>query len=533
MSRHPDIAWRARVWALAWVTAALAVGAGSLIPWVMLELQKQDTEALESPLVVAAAGQLVDGPEALYGPYGGRNHRVLIHAPLYYRLTALFAWPLVRAGLAPVPAALLVGRMLSTLGFAAALVAVYHLARLSGAPWPAGWWAVLLAAATPVYGGLPFEVRPDMLGAGLQSTGVLLVLKALHSERPRPMLVWAFACLGLAVCIKQHFIVTPAFSAVLLLYARLRGRLSVGAIVLPLLVVTAIVVVYYAVEECATSGRMSRSVFIAAASASRIHPADWYFAGNILLALVWKCVGLILLLAAAGSATVMARPGRGRRLLATTGAGLIGLIAALTVIQLFVVDMRVSILIVAGSLVTMICFVPAYTLVHVRGTRDPIDAALWVYCALELALTAVLCRLSTGAWYNYAIQGVLFACVLAARALARAFEGAAPAPSVARGRAGGDCGSRLRLHGRQRDPRQAQGRPRRPGTVIGECKSAVQRDLLRGPPGRQPGVRPAGPGLRSLALPRLRVDRPGGASLRVAHTRPLGWPDSHRRRAIT
>ena len=37
----------------------------------------------------------------------------------------------------------------------------------------------------------------------------------------------------------------------------------------------------------------------------------------------------------------------------------------------------------------------------------------------------VLWRLSTGGWFNYAIQAVVIACVLTARALSRAFDGAA------------------------------------------------------------------------------------------------------------
>ena len=142
MSQHPDRARRARVWTMLWINTAFAVAAGTLLPWLVMELREDDTEALESPLVVAAAGQLVDGPARLYGPYGGRNPRVLIHAPLYYRLTALLAWPLVRFGLEPVRACLLVGRMLSTLGFLLALAAVYHLARSGAGPRPAGVWAV-------------------------------------------------------------------------------------------------------------------------------------------------------------------------------------------------------------------------------------------------------------------------------------------------------------------------------------------------------------------------------------------------------
>jgi hypothetical protein len=424
MSQHPDRARRWRVWAAMWVTAALAAGAATLVPWVLMAARPDDTEALESPLVMAAAGQLIAGPAQLYGPYGGQNPRVLIHAPFYYRLTGLFAWPLVRLGVEPVPATLLVGRVLSMLGFLLALVAVYRLARLGAGPRLGGWWAVLLAAATPIYGGLPFEVRPDVLGIGLQTTGVWIVLASLTEERPERRLVWAFACFGLALCIKQHFVVAPAFSAALLLWAAAPGGLSFRTIALPVLLAPAIAALYYGAEEWTTGGRMSQSVFFAAARLPRIHPADWFFAGNILLALVWKSVGPILLLAAAGSAMVLARPGAGRRLLAAGATGLIGAIALLVVAQLFYLDMRISTLIVAGSLVAIGSLLPACALAGGPLATDRLMALLSWYCALELAWTAVLCRLSTGAWYNYAIEGVIFACVLAARWLARALRDA-------------------------------------------------------------------------------------------------------------
>ena len=57
----------------------------------------------------------------------------------------------------------------------------------------------------------------------------------------------------------------------------------------------AIVVLYYGMEEWITAGRMSRSVLVAAGSVGKVHPADWFAAGNLLLVLIWKCVGLILL----------------------------------------------------------------------------------------------------------------------------------------------------------------------------------------------------------------------------------------------
>jgi hypothetical protein len=51
-----------------------------------------------------------------------------------------------------------------------------------------------------------------------------------------------------------------------------------------------------------------------------------------------------------------------------------------------------------------------------------IDGVLWGLVAGELFIFVILCRLSEGAWYNYAIQAVVFGCVLVARALARSFE---------------------------------------------------------------------------------------------------------------
>ena len=119
---------------------------------------------------------------------------------------AFAAWPLWRAGFDPVSASLIAGRLLSAFGFLATIAAVYGLARLGGSPPRAGYWAALLVAATPVHGGLPLEVRPDVLGIGLQTTGILLVLSALNSQ-PRPKANWlaAFVCFGAAVVHQAAF----------------------------------------------------------------------------------------------------------------------------------------------------------------------------------------------------------------------------------------------------------------------------------------------------------------------------------------
>jgi hypothetical protein len=156
-----------RTWLHAWVTTALALAACTFIPWLSFAFEQDDVEASESPLILALGRQLTHGPRELYGPFGGDNPLVLIHAPLYYRAAAVCAWPLTCASLSPPHAARVAGRTLSVIGWAATLAGVFYLATLRGAPRIAGWWAVLLAAALPGYGGLPVAVRPECAGVML------------------------------------------------------------------------------------------------------------------------------------------------------------------------------------------------------------------------------------------------------------------------------------------------------------------------------------------------------------------------------
>ena len=110
------------------LAAAIAVGFG-----VYLACGREDTEVLESPLMFSVARQLVEGPWGLYGPFGVKNPAVLIHAPLYYRLAALFAWPIHRAGVDPVWASFVAGRAISFVGLCCTVAAAYRLARVDGA----------------------------------------------------------------------------------------------------------------------------------------------------------------------------------------------------------------------------------------------------------------------------------------------------------------------------------------------------------------------------------------------------------------
>ena len=117
----------------AWITVVLAVSAAATVGyWSVRAVGEADTEAMESPLMLSVARQLVAGPWELYGPFGGSNPLVLIHAPLYYRAAGLLAWPMARAGLHPVEAARIAGRLISALGLAATLLAAYRLGRLGG-----------------------------------------------------------------------------------------------------------------------------------------------------------------------------------------------------------------------------------------------------------------------------------------------------------------------------------------------------------------------------------------------------------------
>jgi hypothetical protein len=411
----------------AWVTAVLSAAAAvAVIFGASLAVSPEDTEPLESPLLLAVARQLPRGPRELYGPFGRPNTYVLIHAPLYYHAAALAAWPLYRAGLDPVWAAMAAGRSLSFLGLGWTLAIAYRIARLDGMPRGVGWWAVLLIAASPVVGAMPYAVRPDMLGVALQTTGVFLVLSGMRSPRPKAtLLAAAFAVFGLAACVKQHDVATAVISTFLLISAWLRGQLSFKLVARALLTGLTIVVVFYGTEELATGGRMSQAVFRAAAAASRVHPSDSIRASIVFGAILGKSSGLISLMAATGLANVGARGGIARLALVVLGTVLTVLIAASSFLSLLgiVVTSRDLLLGAANLAIGIFVVVPACYLLTPRSRlAGGLDRVLWIYVAAELGLVTILSWMSTGAWVNYGIQAVIFASVLIARALERALE---------------------------------------------------------------------------------------------------------------
>jgi hypothetical protein len=411
-------------WVWLWVTALLALTATVYLGFrLVLALGLEDTDRYESPLMLSVARQLVATPWELYGPFGGQNPLVLIHAPLYYRLAALVAWALAGTGLDPISAARLGGRSISVLSFLATLAASYRLARLDRASPRAGWWAVLLIVVTPALAAQPIAVRPDMLGVAFQTAGVLLVLSVLQAHRPGWVRLCAgFTAFALAFCVKQHLVVAAMLSTGLVSRAGRQGRLSGKTIERGLLPGLGIVLLVFGLEELVTWGRMGQAVWVAAGHVGQVHPADWLHVATVALALIGKSTGLIALLAAAGLAAVGTQSGLGRGVF-VTGSVLLGLTVVLLGLQCVLVRPWITWPLVAVLLGILALVIPACLLME-RPLKpgERLDHLLWAYCIAELAVVLVLSRATSGAWINYAIQAVVFACILTARALARGCE---------------------------------------------------------------------------------------------------------------
>src|SRR5262249_10578671 len=144
----------------------------------------------------------------------------------------------------------------------------------------------------------------------------------------------AFAAFGLAVCVKQHFVVAPVISTGLLLAARRRGRLAPGHVARGLLSALAVVLAVGAAEEWATGGRRAGAICGAAGGVGRVNPSDWVRVQVVLSEALDRSVGLLALMTAAGLALVRARPGLGRRAFAAAGAVPVGLVVTLAALPL-------------------------------------------------------------------------------------------------------------------------------------------------------------------------------------------------------
>ena len=415
----------------AWLTAVLALSALAAVGYrLSIALGIEDTDKLESVLLLPVARQLVEGPAGLYGPFGRDNPLVLIHAPLYYRLAALAAWPLAKAGIDPIEASLAAGRVLAFLGFLTLLLAASKLARIDGATARVGWWTVFMIAGANVFGTLQVAVRPDTLGVAFQTIGIVLILSVLLDEgksRSAGRIAAAFVAFALAFCVKQHLVAGAAVSAALLLAAWFRGRLPSRAVERAGMLALAVVALIYGLDMVLTKGRTAQAVFLTASKVSQLKPSSWGGVRGIFFDVALWCIGISTLFLAAALALVASRPGWFRRTFAATAGILLVVTMAVFVAQgpaaLTNLPLAVSIQF-AAPLLLLIC-----ALIEPRGViGGKLDAVLWLYWAAEFVMTGALCLSSTGAWTNYAIQAVVIACVLAARALSRALDRAPSMP---------------------------------------------------------------------------------------------------------
>lgn len=378
----------------------------------ILALGREDVDAYESPLILSVARQLVAGPWELYGPFGGSNPLVLIHAPLYYRASGLVALPFRLTGAHPVDAARVAGRLVSALGLVLAAAASYRLGRLGGRSRRAGVWSALLVLSSPILAGQPFAVRPDMAGVALQTWGVFLVLRSLWENRGGARL--ASGLFGLAACVKQHFVGAWAASVLLVAVDRSRRRSGgqpASRLVLPGLLAGAAI---YGLEWIATGGRIWDAAFVAAANVGRVHPGGWLHVGTVLAAMAGKGAGLAAVALAAAASN-------DRRVWAGFSSVLVTAVAGLSVVQLvWPTPLATGGLTVAVAAAAGVAAVGWSRAVLAAADDRRIDRAVGLYLVVEILILVALSWSSSGAWINYGIQGVVFASVLIGRSLDRA-----------------------------------------------------------------------------------------------------------------
>ena len=330
-----------------------------------LGLAPADAGPFETVLARAVAGHFdpAIGPGRFYGPFSGANPSVLMHAPLYYRAVALASWPFVAIGADPLSTVLYVGRVLALLGALLTFSAVAGLARVDDAPARSAWLAVGLLAASPILGNLATMVRPDVPGVGLQSAGALLVMRALRDQTGRARrLAIAYTCFVLAFFAKQQDVTVPAVCCLLLGFTWLRGRIGWRPLASGILAGLLTGLAILGVEAWLTGGQMIRAVFVLPGGPFRaINYAGWEHVRSIFDITARRSVGLIAL-------AVACVAGLGR-----------------------------------------------------NAWRGRLDATIGLFLAVELVALVPLCLFNAGAAYNYALQAIVFACVLVGRSLDRLF----------------------------------------------------------------------------------------------------------------
>ena len=303
---------------LAWVTAALLLGACSLIPWLFMALDRDDVEASESPLA----------PRGWQADHGWARRVVWS----LWRWQSARSHPLPRSttGWRPMPRCS--GRW-KVLAFGLSKRHSPLVAR--SLAWRLGAGACGRFFASRVFRGAASDRRLVGRAAGGGDPGTRRPVRrrpsrharsgdsdvggwsccsgASEAKRPNQLkLLCAFACFGAAACVKQQFVVTPGVSAFLLASAWRAKRVRFGTLVGALLCDASVLFLYYGAEIGITQGRVADVVYRAKRLCLFVGSPRWptgiRFYGSMLV-LCWKCVGLILLLAASALAVIPARAG--------------------------------------------------------------------------------------------------------------------------------------------------------------------------------------------------------------------------------
>lgn len=354
---------------LAWTPAALVVTAGlglsaamALAYHLLIGFRQEDTNFLETALVLATGRQLTEGPGALYGPYGGDRISPLIHAPLFYRIAGLAAWPLWASGVDPLEASLIAGRILAAISTLALLFLVDRLGRRPGAPPISGVWSALLVASSVTLLNFPVSVRADLMALAFQTGGFLCAVRALDAaDRPWRRMIGMGLAFAAAACLKQHDIGVAVAAYVGLLLAWSQGRFRLVPILASGFLALGVTLAYYGIENVVTRGGLFESAFRVPSQIREVLPGGW-----VQVKAAWHS-------AIRESAPILA-------------------------------------------------LIPIAWLVAPRrgvGGLGFFEAWLAFALAIEIALTTFCFFGSAGAWTNYAFQVIVFASILAGRGLGR------------------------------------------------------------------------------------------------------------------
>jgi hypothetical protein len=389
---------------LALLALAVAIQVGY---YVFIGVQSGDVGPFETVLARAVAGHFEPGagPGRFYGPYDGGYPSVVMHAPFYYRLVALLAWPFVAAGFDGLNCALVAGRLVSVCAGMLLLAAVWGWARLGGRSVRAGLCSVGLVASSPVVGSLLTMLRPDVLGVAMQTAAGLLVVgflekrrveihqpnvKPNHAQPPSALagialLTLAGMCFALAIVVKQHNLMVALVCGCLLIWSCRRGELRTRPLMVAAGLAMAFAIAYLCSENLLTGGLMWKTVFVYPSGPFRgINYAGWVHVRSVFEIVTRRSLGLILL---AGISLCVSRG---------------------------------------------------------RTLADRVDRVLFLLLLLELALLVPLCLYNAGAAYNYALQAIVFAGVLVGRGIDRTLNALAASATPVRALVGaGAMGSLL------------------------------------------------------------------------------------------